>query len=190
MGICIWQMDRTIFIPLFISVLAIGIFGWTGQVIGSVWIFIPVVIVTFLIYLNTFYRRMLPTKRILPLYLLALSIQMLHFAEEYLTGFVLELPSVLGEDPYPEDYWIVFNMAAYAFFIVGGIVLVQKIKELAVIPLFFILVAVIFNPIAHVGLAIYEGGYFPGLYTSLAYFIIAPKLIKRIFSETHSKVPA
>ncbi len=118
--------------------------------------------------------------RILPLYLLALSIQMLHFTEEYLTSLVTALPGLFGQDPYPEDYWLVFNMSAYSFFLLGGIVLYKRIKELAIIPLFFILVGVVFNSIAHIGLAFYTNAYFPGLYTALFYVLLAPPLLKLI----------
>ena len=172
-----------IFIPLFLCILAIGIFSWVGQIISSVWLFIPLVILTYLIYLISFLKRMPSVHEILHLYLIALSVQMLHFAEEYLTGFVIELPALFGQDPYPKDYWLVFNMAAYSIFLLGGIVLMKKIKELAVIPLFFILTGVLFNAAAHLGLAIYTGGYFPGLYTAIIYFFIAPFLIKCIFKS-------
>ena len=124
-----------------------------------------------------------PPDRILHLYLIALAIQMLHFAEEYLTGFVVELPALFGQEPYPKDYWLVFNMAAYSIFLLGGNVLMRKIKELAVIPLFFIVVGVLFNTLAHIGLALYTGAYFPGLYTAMIYLVVGPLIIKRIIEE-------
>ena len=157
-----------------------AIFIWIGSIISAVYLFVPAAVITFLIYLQFFYKKMPKPRKILPLYLGALSIQMLHFAEEYLTGFVVELPKILGQDPYPEDYWLVFNMAAYAFFIMGGVVLHKKIKEFAVVPIFFILVGVFLNPIAHVGLTIYKGAYFPGLYTAILYFFLIPFLVREI----------
>ncbi|MGB5692081.1 MAG: HXXEE domain-containing protein [Flavobacteriaceae bacterium] len=174
------QMDRTISIPIIISLLAIGIFGWVGYIISAVWLFIPATLIAFLIYLRKAYKKMPPPERILPLYLLALSIQMLHFTEEYLTSLVTELPALFGQEPYPEDYWLVFNMSAYAFFLLGGIVLYKRIKELAIIPLFFILVGVAFNAAAHIGLALYTNSYFPGLYTAMFYLLLAPPLLKTI----------
>lgn len=176
-------MDRKIGIPLFICIVAIGIFIWIGQIISAVWLFVPATIITFIIYLNSFYKKMPGPNRILPIYLLALSIQMLHFAEEYLTGFVVEFPKVFGQEPYPEDYWLTFNMAAYSFFIVGGIVLFKQIKELSVIPLFFILVGALLNPLAHLGLSVYRSAYFPGLYTAMIYILIAPFILQAIFSD-------
>ena len=172
-----------IYIPLFICLLAIAIFIWVGFVISTVWLFVPAAVITFLVYLNSFYKSMPPPRKILPLYLGALSIQMLHFGEEYLTGFVVELPRLLGQEPYPEDYWLVFNMAAYSFFIIGAIVLYKKIREFAVLPLFFILVGVILNPIAHLGLTIYKGAYFPGLYTAILYFFLMPFVVREFFTH-------
>ena len=174
-------MDRAIVIPLFITILAIGIFGWAGQIINIIWLFIPVTIISFLIYLRTFYYRMPTAGRTLPLYLFALSIQMLHFAEEYLTEFVVALPAIFNQDPYPVDYWLVFNMAAYSFFILGAVVLFRGIKELSIIPLFFVLYGVFFNVLAHLSLAAYSGGYFPGLYTASIYLLLIPYLIKAFF---------
>ena len=174
-------MDKSIYIPLGITVLAVGLFSWVAQIIGAVWVFVPATIVTFFIYLGTFYKHMPSPSQILPLYLLALSIQMLHFAEEYVANFTTALPALFGQEPYPTDYWLVFNMVAYFIFILGAVVLFKKQKEYAVIPLFFILVGVLMNGIAHVGLSIYSGGYFPGMITAIPYLVIAPVLIKRIF---------
>lgn len=123
------------------------------------------------------------TNKILPLYLLALSVQMLHFAEEYVTGFVVALPALFGQEPYPEDYWLIFNMAAYSFFILGAIVLFRQITELAIIPLFFIIVGVILNGLAHIGITLYTMAYFPGMYTALIYLIIGPLFIKIMLLE-------
>ncbi len=120
----------------------------------------------------------------MPLYLLVLGIQFIHFTEEYLTDFIIEVPKLLGREEYPVDYWLIFNMVAYFIFIIGGIILFKRIKELMIIPLFFVVVGVILNSIGHIIISIYVGGYFSGLYTALIYAIIGPLLMKRIFDET------
>ena len=56
-------------------------------------------------------------------------------------------------------------MVAYFIFILGGIVIFKRIKELMIIPVFFILLGVLLNAVAHILVSIYIGGYFPGLYT-------------------------
>lgn len=176
-------MNKDIYIPLLICAVSIAAFSWVALTISAVWIFVPAVIITFLIYLNTFFKKIPDPMRILPLYLLALGIQMLHFAEEYLTDFVVVLPRLIGQEPYPIGFWLSFNMVAYFVFILGGIVLFKQSKAFAVIPLFFILVGAVLNPIAHLGLTLSSGSYFPGLYTSLVYFLLIPFFYKAILPD-------
>jgi hypothetical protein len=151
----------------------------------SVLIFIPGVIITFFFYLNTYDRKSDQAPQLLPWYLVALAIQLIHFTEEYSTDFVTRLPAIFGQAPYPLDYFVAFNMIAYSIFIIGGIALYLKAKAFLIIPLFFILIGVFFNGVAHVFLSIYVGGYFPGLYTALIYVGLGPFLILKIRSHVH-----
>ena len=178
------KLNKDIVIPLGIAIIAIAIFWIVSLTLNSVIVFIPGVIVSYIFYLNTFYRKTPSPKRILPLYLLALGIQFIHFTEEYLTDFTIEVPKLLGLEEYPMDYWVVFNMLAYSVFIIGGIILFKRIKEFMIIPLLFILVGVVLNSIGHILIAIYVGGYFSGLYSALIYVIIGPILMKRVLDET------
>jgi len=172
--------NKSQWIPLLICIIAIAIFLWVSQTLSSVLGFIPGVIVTYLAYVF-FEKRAWDPHRILPLYLIALAVQFIHFTEEYLTDFITVLPKLLNQPPYPEDFWLVFNMIAYAVFVLGAIFLFVRKREFFVIPLFFILMGVVFNGIAHVLLAVFVGGYFPGLFTALAYLIIGPLLLRIIF---------
>ncbi|MHA2278942.1 MAG: HXXEE domain-containing protein [Candidatus Kariarchaeaceae archaeon] len=177
-------MNKNVFIPLMIVITLITIFIFISLTLTTVIVFIPGIIITFVFYLKTFYKKTPGPDRILPLYLLLLGIQFIHFTEEYLTDFYIEVPRILGQDAYPLDYWIIFNMVAYFIFIIGGIILFKQIKELTIIPLFFILIGVLLNSIGHIILSIYVGGYFSGLYTALIYAIVGPILIKRVLDET------
>ena len=177
-------MNKYLLGPSVIAIIAMAIFWIVSSTLISVIIFIPGVIVSFILYINTFYKKTPNPERILPLYLFALGIQFIHFTEEYLTDFTIELPKLFGQEEYPMDYWVVFNMIAYSVFIIGGIILFKKIKEFMIIPLFFILVGVLLNSIGHILIAIYVGGYFSGLYTALIYVLIGPILMKRVFEES------
>lgn len=172
--------DRYIVIPLGLTLLTIITFWVVSTRLASVLVFIPAIVISFIIYLRTFYKKSPNPTRLLPIYLLAIAIQLIHFSEEYLTDFVHALPNILGQDPYPLDYWIVFNMVAYSIFIIGGIIIFKQLREFMIIPIFFIVVGVILNSIAHIGLAIYSGGYFSGLYTALIYLFLAPIFISRL----------
>lgn len=182
------KMDKYLLVPLILVIILIAIFVIVSSTLTSIIIFIPGLILTYLVYLNTFYKKTPNPERILPFYLLALGIQFIHFSEEYLTDFTIEVPRLLGQVPYPKDYWVIFNMIAYSIFIIGGIILFKRIKELMIIPLFFLLVGVILNSIGHIMLSIYVGGYFSGLYTALIYLILGPILIQRVFEETQVTV--
>lgn len=173
-----------IIIPLAIVAVAIAIFWRVSLTLGAVIVFIPGMLISYLLYIRTYFKKTPGPENILPLYLLALGIQFIHFTEEYLTDFTIAVPGLLGEPAYPTDYWIVFNMVAYTVFILGGIILFKSIKSLMIIPLFFITVGVLINAVGHILLALYVGGYFPGLYTALIYIIIGPVLIKRVFQTT------
>ena len=177
-------MNKSLLIPLMIGAVMIIIFIMVASTLTTVSLFILGVIVSYVVYVNTLYKRTPDLGRILPLYLLALGIQFIHFTEEYLTDFTTELPKLFNQEAYPVDYWIVFNMVAYFVFIIGGIILFKQLKDFMIIPLFFILVGVIFNSVAHIMLSIYVRRYFPGLYTALIYMVIGPILMKRILEET------
>lgn len=167
-------------IPLLISIVAIVLFISTAQTMTVVWVFVPGMIVTFLVYLRTYRVKMPEPAAILPLYLVALAIQFLHFTEEYLTDFTTEMPALLNEPPYPVEFWLTFNMIAYAIFILGGISLFSKNKSYSIIPLFFLLIGVILNSVAHFLISIFTGGYFPGLFTAIIYLFLIPKIMKVI----------
>jgi hypothetical protein len=52
-----------------------------------------------------------------------------------------------------------------------------------IIVWFFAIGGVIGNAIWHPLLSLRVGGYFPGLYTSFAYLIVGPILLKRLWGE-------
>lgn len=177
------KINTPLFVPLVIGIIAIITFILVSLTLTSVLIFIPTVGISYIIYLYRFYNSIPAPNKTLPLYLLLVAIQFLHFTEEYLTGFNVKLPALLGQAPYPMEYWIIFNMIAYFVFIMGGIILYKQIKELLIIPIFFILTAVIINSIAHLLLSIYVGGYFPGLITAIIYLCITPLFLYNVLRE-------
>lgn len=147
----------------------------------SVLLFIPGVAVAFIVCIKLSDKITDKSKSVLSWYLIALAIQFLHFAEEYLTGFVSKLPAIIGQEPYPLDYWVTFNMVAYSIFILGAIALHKNTRSYFIIPVFFIVVGVILNGVAHVLLSFYTGGYFPGLFTAIIYIILIPFIIRSGF---------
>lgn len=154
-------------------------------------VFVPAMIVAFVCYLRTSYQEMPKPERVMPIYLVALAIQFLHFTEEYLYGFhyrVTELRN--GLPPFDLNVFVTFNMVAYCLFILGGLGMYKGIKFSMIIVWFFTIAGVIANAIWHPLFALKVGGYFPGLYTSFAYWIVGPILLKRLWTGTVSQTRA
>lgn len=97
--------------------------------------------------------------------LLCTGVQAGHFLEEWQTGFHLRWPALLGLEPWPETFFVVFNvvwlvvwLASAALVSLGG--LATRAAS------WFLALAAILNAIAHPLLAVAVAGYFPGLWTS------------------------
>ncbi len=143
--------------------------------------FVPVMVVAFICYLLTSYREMPKVERVLPIYLIALAIQFLHFTEEYIYGFHLRVTEIMaGMPPFNANVSLAFNMVAYCLFLLAGLGMYKGLKFPMIIVWFFAIV-VLGNAIWHLLLTLRVGGYFPGLYTSFAGWILGPILLKRLW---------
>jgi hypothetical protein len=143
--------------------------------------FVPVMVVAFVCYLRTSYRGMPRVERVLPVYLLALAIQFLHFTEEYVYGFHERVTEIMaGMPPFNVNVFVAFNMIAYSLFLLAGLAMYKGMKFPMIIVWFFAIV-VLGNAIWHLLLTLRVGGYFPGLYTSFAGWILGPILLKRLW---------
>jgi hypothetical protein len=150
--------------------------------------FIPAMLAAAMIHFRTTHRRMPDPERVLPIYLIALALQLVHFAEEYVYGFATRVTEISpGMPPFDADVFVVFNMIAYALFVLGALAIYRGIRFPMVIVWFFAL-AVIGNAIGHALLCIRVQGYFPGFYTSLGGWIVGPILIRRLLAApaTHA----
>ena len=180
-------MNKNSVIPILISSGMIAAFTYFSSGLSLIVTFVPGVILALIFYFLTIYKKQPEPVKILPLYLLGLGIQFLHFAEEYITGFNYRFPALFNSSEYPLNTFVVFNMFAYFMFILGAMMIYKKIRPPMIIPLFFVIYGIIGNAIAHMIFCLIVRGYFPGIYTALIYWIIGPILIKRIWSETRQK---
>ncbi len=123
--------------------------------------FVPVMVVAFVCYLLTSYREMPKVERVLPIYLIALAIQFLHFTEEYIYGFHLRVTEIMaGMPPFNANVFLAFNMVAYCLFLLAGLGMYKGLKFPMIIVWFFAIV-VLGNAIWHLLLTLRVGGYFP-----------------------------
>lgn len=168
-------------IPALIAVIAIVIFFLVhpAQRVS----FAPAMVAAFICYLRTSYRVMPEVERVLPVYLVALAIQFLHFTEEYVYGFQFRVVEIMaGMPPFNVNVFVAFNMIAYCLFLLAGLGMYRGLK-FPVIVVWFFAICVMGNALWHLLLTLRVGGYFPGLYTSLAGWILGPILLKRLWSR-------
>jgi len=157
----------------------------TAWIIGSsgmslIATFVPGLIFAWTLFAILYFKQIeLPDYNIfLPLYFLALGWQFIHFAEEFMTNFKEIFPTTYGGQPYSNNTFVAFNMSSYFVFIISPVLVYFKgLKFLLVPVLFFTVYGALGNAIAHSWWSIYSGKYFSGLYTALAYWILAPTLL-------------
>lgn len=95
----------------------------------------------------------------------ATAIQSAHFVEEWVTGFHVRFPALLGLDPMPLSFFVPFNLAWIAIWI-ASIPFLRLGRRPAFFAAWFIAIGGMLNGVAHPMMAIATGGYFPGLITS------------------------
>lgn len=121
-------------------------------------------------------------RRVLPAYLVALAVQVGHFAEEYWSGFNLAFPPVLGASPWRPVVFVGFNIAWLVIFSLSAAGLARNWRPALVVAL-FLAIGGLLNGVAHAALALRAGGYFPGAYTAAPAFvaggILAIKILRR-----------
>ena len=119
------------------------------------------------------------------LFLIGLAAQSLHFMEEDVTGFAYRFPALLGLTPWPQNFFVVFNLIWLSVWILSAIGL-QKGYRFALFPVWFFAIAAVANGIAHPLLAVIARGYFPGLITSPVIGFVGVLLGLRLFKLTRA----
>ncbi len=113
----------------------------------------------------------------------ATAIQSAHFAEEWVTGFNVRFPALLGLEPMPLSFFVPFNLVWIAIWI-ASIPLLRLGRRPAFFAAWFIAIGGMLNGVAHPMMAIASGGYFPGLITSPVIGLAGLILWKRLLKAT------
>jgi hypothetical protein len=140
--------------------------------------------ISYFLYLLTFYKKMPDPKRILPLYLLAVSTQLLHFGEEFLTKFYIRFPvEVFHATAFGTEEFVISQVSVLFLLVITGIGIFKGYKIPMIMVWFLIIMLLSVNAIQHPFYALLFKGYFPGLYTSFFGWILSPLLIIRILKK-------
>ena len=110
------------------------------------------------------------------------AIQGLHFVEELLTGFERRFPVLLGLEPWPETFFVSFNVA-WLIIWAAALITVGRFS-VALFPLWFLAIAAIANGIAHPLGSVAVRGYFPGLVSAPLLGVAGVLLFARLMAFT------
>lgn len=120
---------------------------------------------------------------VLPMYLLAIAVQCLHFAEEYVTGFQRQFPKLIGYE-WSDARFVTFNMAWLAVFVLAGLGIYRRVQLAYLVALFLALAGGVGNGAGHLLLGATQGKYFPGMATAPFCLLMGIALLTRLFGET------
>jgi hypothetical protein len=123
---------------------------------------------------------------VLPMYLLAIAVQCLHFVEEYLTGFQRQFPKLLGYE-WSDARFVTFNMAWLAVFVLAALGVYRRLPLAYLVVLFLALAGGVGNGAGHLLLSAMQGRYFPGAATAPLCLLAGIGLLTKLFGETRQR---
>ncbi len=99
-------MRKDLLIPTLIAALLRVLFSIFSSGLSLIVTFVPGMVLAYVLYLFTFYRKLPIPEQFLPLYFFALAVQFLHFAEEHATYFDIVFPALFNAAPYPHNLFL------------------------------------------------------------------------------------
>lgn len=103
--------------------------------------------------------------RVVRIYAVGIAAQCAHLMEEFVTGFHIRLPELLGLVAWSGEFFLVVNVTMIAVWVVS-ILGIRASLRVALFPAWVFAVAMLGNGLSHPLLAVATGGYFPGLLTA------------------------
>jgi hypothetical protein len=120
---------------------------------------------------------------VLPTYLVAIAVQCLHFAEEFVTGFQRQFPKLIGYE-WSDARFVTFNMAWLAVFVLAGLGVYRRVQLAYLVVLFLALAGGVGNGVGHLLLSATQGRYFPGVATAPLCLLLGVARLTRLFRKT------
>jgi len=123
---------------------------------------------------------------VLPIYLLAIAVQCLHFTEEYATGFQHQFPALFGDD-WSDTRFVTFNMLWLAAFVLAGLGIYRRVQLAYLIVLFLALIGGVGNGVSHLVLSAKYRRYFPGVITAPFCLLVGIALLARLLAGARAR---
>jgi len=120
------------------------------------------------------------------IFLIGIACQCAHFIEEFVTGFYSYFPPIFGLIPLSPELFVGFNVFWIGIWALSAYGVMHD-SGIAYFPVWFFGLGMCLNLVAHPLLAVWAGGYFPGLITSPAVGIMGVVVTRRLFQLTDSR---
>jgi len=121
--------------------------------------------------------------RILPVYLIAIAVQCLHFAEEFTTQFYRVFPKLFGSE-WSASQFVVFNMLWLAMFVLAALGVYRQVALAYLVVLFLAAIGGVGNGASHLILSAKQGRYFPGSLTAPLCILAGAVLLLKLFGRS------
>ena len=139
---------------------------WSSLIPSITALSVPAVIAVVLTMLRPRLTRDARTmRRLLVAVGLTICAQALHFVEELVTELYLALPTTFGFPAAPRSLFVQINVTALIVWAVA-LVGVRQGVVIALLPLWFLGFCEVLNLVLHPALALWTGGYYPGVFTA------------------------
>jgi hypothetical protein len=127
--------------------------------------------------------------RIQLLYGAALAVQILHFLEEYVTGFQREFPGFWGYE-WSGSLYVTFNLVALGVFLLAGVGMLAGVRLAFLLVWFMAVVGGLGNGVLHTAVTLSRGTYFPGSLTALLHLVVGVALLRELINPRREGVAA
>jgi hypothetical protein len=173
---------RDALVPGIFAAAFIGAYALNSKGLSTILTFGASMAAAYALYLLSSFRRMPEPERLLPAYLLAVALELLHFAEEYATGFHTRFPvEIYHAEPFSATLFFLSQTALFSLLVLAGIGVFKRWKAPMVLVWFLVVMLEFVNAVQHPIYAFMVKGYFPGLFTSVQGWIMGPILLRRIW---------
>ena len=166
---------------VFVLVVFVAQVRWMGRATAALSVGL---IIAYLLWVATPWKN--DPAAVLPLYLVAIAVQCLHFTEEFLTGFQRQFPKLIGYE-WSDAQFVTFNMTWLAMFVLAGLGVYRRMQLAYLVVLFLALAGGVGNGAGHLLLTLLQGRYFPGAATAPLCLLVGIALMMRLFAATKAR---
>jgi hypothetical protein len=171
-----------------VALIVVGFSGWVLLTlpIQAAGILTVASVVAWVAWLRTTYAYPVRTRKVIAVYLCAVSFQFVHMSEEYTGGFPHEIVDLFNSSREwsERSFLLTFVFGFGALWVLAAAGALYQVRIANYMLWFYALGAGLINAISHFVFPVIKGGYFPGLYTATGHLVMSVLLIFLLVRES------